>query len=262
LGSLLLPGLGQYVQGQPLEGAAFTGAALSGYSLYNAGDRALADATDLPRTAAGQRSLLGIQLAGGAGMLSAYESFRHALPRFQEEGKYGFVERLQPSSALFAAPFDFRLLSRWTTWVALAETGAVVALVTLTETSPGRQYQTFVTRDAFFAGGMAYGAGVGEEALFRGWLYPMLYQNVGRRFWLANSLQAAMFGGLHVGQAGPFALEITASAFYEGWLTRRNGWDIRESVFHHFWYDAAVFTTYLLTQDRLSATLVFPTVRF
>lgn len=53
--------------------------------------------------------------------------FRHALPRFQEEGKYGFVERLQLGSALFAAPFDFRLLRRWTTCVALAET-AVAAL--------------------------------------------------------------------------------------------------------------------------------------
>jgi len=103
---------------------------------------------------------------------------------------------------------------------------------------------------------------VGEEALFRGWLYPVLHQNLGRRVWLSNGLQAAIFGSLHVPQAKSFALVIATWAFYEGWLTRRNGWSVRESVFHHFWYDVAVGAATLATQEQATVTIVFPAVRF
>src|SRR6266511_517195 len=93
-------------------------------------------------------------------------------------------------------------------------------------TAPPAQYLPFQTRDGAFVAAFSYNAGVGEEALFRGWLYPMLYQHLGRRAWLANGLQAGAFGALHAPQAGAFALDIAGSALYEGWLTRRNGWSI------------------------------------
>jgi hypothetical protein len=34
-------------------------------------------------------------------------------------------------------------------------------------------------------------------------------------------------------------------------LTRRNGWSIRESIFHHFWYDVLVASATLLADERL-----------
>lgn len=258
LASLFVPGLGQYLKGSWLSGAAFTGAAAGGYVLAYTGD---AGSEDLPRTAAGQRAFVGGGLVLTAGALSAYDAFHHSLPSLRQAGRYDFVTAHDSPGSLLLAPFDVSMLKRWTTWLDLAVTGATTAVVALTESEPGAQYLPFQTRDGAFVAAFSYNAGVGEEALFRGWLYPVLYQNLGRRFWLANGLQAGTFGALHAPQAGSYALVIAGSAFYEGWLTRRNGWSIRESVFHHFWYDVAVGTATLLTQKSATVTVAVP-IRF
>jgi membrane protease YdiL (CAAX protease family) len=258
LASLVVPGLGQYLEGSWLAGAGFTGAAAGGYALYFTGDRQNAEAGDLPRTAAGQRAFVGGGLMLAAGGLSAYDAFHRSLPSLQRAGKYDFVTAHDPPASLFLAPFDFSLMKRWTTWVDLAHTALVTVILVRTETAPGARYLPFRTRDGAFVASFSYTAGVGEEAVFRGWLYPMLYQNLGRRAWLANGLQAGAFGALHAPQAGTFALDIAGSALYEGWLTRRNGWSIRESVFHHFWYDVAVGAATLLTQKSASVAVVVP----
>ena len=62
----------------------------------------------------------------------------------------------------------------------------------------------------------------------------MIYERTEGKFAVSNAAQAWLFSRLHLGQAGPFALVIGAWAFYEGWLTKRNRWSIRESIFHHF----------------------------
>ena len=258
LASFLAPGLGQYLEGSWLAGASLTGAAAGGYALYATGDRQEVEAADLPRSAAGQQAFIGGVLMTTAGGLSAYESFHRSLPSLQRAGKYDFATAHDPSARLLLAPFDVRMLRRWTTWIDLAHTAVVAVILVRTETEPGARYLPFRTRDGAFVASFSYGAGVGEEALFRGWLYPLLYQNLGRRAWLANGLQAGAFGALHVPQAGAFALDIAGSAFYEGWLTRRNGWSIRESVFHHFWYDVAIGAATLLTQKSTSVAVVVP----
>jgi len=259
--SVFVPGTGQYAAGSPLVGAAFTGAAGVGYVLYFTGDTA-ASLTDLPRKPAGQQAIAGLEIATASGALSAYDAFHHALPRLQREGKYTFVTAHESPGRLLLAPFDPHMLRRWTTWIDLMHTGIVTALLVLSETQPGKQYVPFRLHDGTFTATIAYGAGTGEEALFRGWLYPLLYQKMGRRTWLANGIQATIFGSLHVPQAGAFAADIGAWALYEGWLTQRNGWNVRESVFHHFWYDTVVLTATFLTQGVGSVTVVFPTVRF
>jgi hypothetical protein len=259
LASLFVPGLGQYLQGSWLAGAGFTGAAVGGYALYSGG--AAEGGSDLPRSSAGQRAFVGTVLVGAAAELSAYDAFHRSLPSLQRAGRYDFVTAHDSPGSLLLAPFDLRMLKRWTTWIDFAHTAGVTALVVLSETEPGARYLPFRSHDGAFVASFSYGAGVGEEALFRGWLYPMLYQRLGRRAWLANGLQAGAFGALHAPQAGVFALDIAASAFYEGWLTRRNGWSVRESVFHHFWYDVAVGTATMLTQKTATVAVVVP-VRF
>jgi membrane protease YdiL (CAAX protease family) len=123
------------------------------------------------------------------------------------------------------------------------------------------RYPPFRANDAAFAASLSLNAAVGEEALFRGWLLPMLTQKLGGRFWLANVLQAGLFGLGHP-QAGPFAVVIGGGAAYSGWLTRRNGWSVREAIFQHFWYDVAVVTASLLRDDRGVITLAPITIRF
>ena len=194
--------------------------------------------------------MMGAELYVAAGFLSGYESFHRSLPALRQRGMYAFMPRDESVASLMTAPFDLRFLGRWTTWVDLVHTGVIIGLFVAKETGPGRQYVPYRARDAVFGTSMSYGAGVGEEAAFRGWIYPALYQATSQNFLVSNAIQASLFGAMHQQSAGAFAIEIGAWAFYEGWLTRRNGWSVRESIFHHFWYDVAAFAADLLTDDR------------
>ena len=260
MGSMLAPGLGQYIHGAWGPGLAMTGSALAGFALYGAKGGELLD-DGLPRDADDQLGVSGALLATGSAELSAYDAFRRAVPDLQREGKYGFLTGQDATGDLFTAPFDPRFLRRWTTWVDLAETAVIVGVI-LSEREEGVVYEPLKARDMGFATVLSLSAGIGEEALFRGWLLPLFHETFGERFWLANGLQALLFGAGHIGSASEFAAVIGAGALYEGWLTRRNDWSIRESIFHHFWYDVAVVTAEFLTDERSPVTLVFPTIRF
>lgn len=261
LSNLLVPGLGQFLYGDVAAGLAFSGSAATGIALYLTGDTAAVSTKQLPRHPGGQQAFAGVLLLAGSAELSAYDSFRRALPALQYHGKYRFIRRSEPMSALFTAPFDPRFLSRWTTWIELAYTAGITTLV-LSERDPDVRYEPFRVRDGAFVTGLSLSAAVGEEAMFRGWIFPVLHENLGQRFLLSNGIQAAIFGALHVPQAGEFAAVIAAWAFYEGWLTRRNGWSFRESIFHHFWYNVAVATATMLTDERTTVAVTAPPIHF
>ncbi len=256
LASFLAPGVAQYLYGAPLAGATFSGVAVAGLGLYLSGDERTLQQDPLPRHAEGQQAVVGVLLFSAAGAYSAYDAFSRALPALKAEGKYSFISDRASLSEVLSAPFDPRFLKRWTTWVDLAYTVGVVALLATDRADPGKQYLPFKWHDGVFIAAIGYMPATGEEAFFRGWLYPVLYQRFGQKFWLANSVQAAIFGSLHLDQAGPFAAAIGAWAWYEGWLTRRNGWDVRESVFHHFWYNASVGVATFLTDQKGPAVTV------
>jgi hypothetical protein len=262
LASVAIPGIGQLSDGAPLAAAGFMGSALLGYGLYLKGDTSDASLSDLPRSPRGQQSLAGLEIATAAGFLSAYDAFHRQVPSLQLQGKYTFLTAHEPLGRVMLAPFDPSMLKRWTTWVDLAHTAVITTILVATETKPGKRYLPFRAHDAAFAGTLSYGAGTGEEGAFRGWLYPMLYQRLGRHWVLADGIQAALFGSLHLPQAGAFAADIAVWGFYEGWLTRRNGWSVRESEFHHFWYDAIIFTATFLTQGAATIRVTVPGVRF
>jgi membrane protease YdiL (CAAX protease family) len=259
--SFIIPGFGQYLHGSTETGLAFTATAIAGYALYYSGDPEAAGTDPIPRHASGQQSLAGLLLASGAGELSAYDSFQSALPALRREGKYQFVSRPASTTSLLLAPFDWRFLGRWTTWIDLAQTVVIAALI-LGDRESGVAYEPFTGRDAGLLTLLSMSAGAGEEALFRGWLLPVLTQTTGEDFWLANGLQAGIFGAAHLPDAEAFALYIAAWAFYQGWLTRRNQWDIRESVFQHFWYDLIIGTADFLTDERATVVVRFPSIRF
>lgn len=258
MGSLLVPGLGQYVQGAGWAGAGFTGAAVGGYVLSAQGNPSL---STLPRASADQWAYLGAQLAFTSGALSAWDSFHRSVPSLQAQGKYEFLRSDENLGDLVTAPFDFGFLTRWTTWAHLGWT-ALVAGIVLGDRNDNVTYPPFHGHDAVFVGALSYQAGVGEEALFRGWLMPMLQQNLGGSFWAGNGIQALVFGAGHAPKADKFALAIGAWALYEGWVTRRNGGSIRESIFHHFWYDVAVGTVTLLRDEESAVPLPRIRLRF
>lgn len=261
VGSVLLPGLGQYLQGAPLAGLGYTAAAATGAAVGLATDAGAPEATDFPRDGRSQLAYEAFHVMQTAGFLSAWDAFHRAVPALQQEGKYTFLPPRESLGDLLTAPFDPEFLARPTTWIHLAYTGLVTSLV-LSGREPGVAYEPFRLHDAAFVTSLSLNAGVSEEALFRGWLLPLLHQNLGQRFWLANTLQGSIFGLLHVAGAREFALAISAWAIYEGWLTRRNEWSVRESIFHHVWYDVAVGAATLLADERARIQITFPTIRF
>src|SRR5690606_28347658 len=112
------------------------------------------------------------------------------------------------------APVDPTFLTRETTWIHAAFTGLIVA-VTLASREPNAEYEPFQVRDVAFTASASLNAGVAEEALFRGWLLPVLHETTGHRFWLANTLQAGAFGALHA-HAPEAAAVAAAWSLYEG----------------------------------------------
>jgi membrane protease YdiL (CAAX protease family) len=255
-GSFLLPGLGQYIHGEPWEGLGYTATAVAGVIVGLEAPRL----SSLPRQAHDQLGLAAGQLVGTAGMLSAWDAFHRPMQAHRDAGKYGFLESDEDLGDLLTAPFDFRFLGRWTTWVDLAFTGFVTAWV-LESRNEGEPHPPLRGHDVAFAGTISLNAAVGEEALFRGWLLPMFTEKSGS-FWTANALQAGIFGALHAGQADEFAVAIGLGGLYNGWVTRRNDWSIREVIFQHFWYDVAVITAELLRDDSRTVTLMPIRIRF
>jgi hypothetical protein len=261
--SFVLPGLGQYIHGAPATGAVYTGVALGGLALTTVGDAWEDTWEDAPRRGRDQLADQGLHLMLTAGMISGWDAFHRAMPALQAQGRYQFIDRRESVGDLLSAPFDPSFLRRWTTWVDLAQTAVITALV-LSERKSGSQYHAYRGRDALYATSLSMNAAAGEEALFRGYLLPMLYENTGGHFWVANGAQATLFGAGHIADAELAGVAfIAAWGLWEGWVTKRNDWSIRESIFHHFWYDVAIVTASLIVQEKdLAVRIYFPTIRF
>jgi hypothetical protein len=258
----LVPGLPQYIHGAYAAGAAYTATAVAGIAVHSRYRSEITDTIYLPRTGSDQLAEQGLHVVGTTEFVGAWDAFHRAIPSLQRQGKYEFLHRRENVGQLISAPFDIQLLKRWTTWVGLSETMVVTALV-LGDRGNGEVYAPFRGHDGVYLASNAMNAAVGEEALFRGYLLPLLHQHTGRRFWVANGIQASLFGAVHVPEgAGLFALEIGASSLFEGWVTRRNDWSIRESIFHHFWYDAVVGVALFLRDTNVTKTITFPAIAF
>ena len=260
IGSVFLPGLGQYIHGAPASGAAYTIVGVGGLLIPSPEYEG-----DFPRSGRDQLAEAAGDVAMSASFLSGWDAFHRAVPGMQRQGKYRFLpQKRERIGHLLLAPFDPRFLKRWTTWVDLGQTVAITALV-LSERKGGVEYTQFRGNDAAYVGSGSMNAAVAEEAFFRGYLLPMLTQATGERFWIANGIQATTFGAAHLPDASWGALVIGSWALWEGWIVKRNDWSIRESIFHHFWYDVAVFSASMLVEERkpgTTAKLSFPPIRF
>src|SRR6185503_6370492 len=146
--SVLLPGFGQFLQKAPGPGLVFTAAGVTGITLFASSPEVAL--SGLPRSAAGQRAMMGAELYTAAGFLSGYESFHRALPGLRQRGMYAFMPRDEPVGSLMTAPFDVRFLGRWTTWLDLVHSAVMIGMFVARETSPGWQYRPYLARDAVF----------------------------------------------------------------------------------------------------------------
>jgi membrane protease YdiL (CAAX protease family) len=261
VGSVLVPGLGQWFNGAAAEGFAFLGASLGGALVAVRYRDATLESNQLPRSREAQKRWLGLQLSGDAGLLSGYDSFKLSLPKLKAGGHYDFIDEATRTSKTLLAPFRFGFLKNKGTWIVLTIPVAIVAAAAIDQ----RDADTvpFAWHDAVWAGGVSYGAGVTEEAFFRGYLLPVFHELSHERSWVSNPLQALLFGLVHAGDVDVPIVQAVAGLYW-GWVVQKNRWDIQETIFQHFWWDAILITGALLLDDgdgtRISVGL--PAIRF
>lgn len=240
--NILIPGWGAWRGGRYRSGMLATSGALLGAYLATSAQDKIDEWENDPsdfryhkvRDWENQRAT-GSALFLHSSFLSTYESFQFYLAQEKKKGRYQFVSE-KPVREVAFAPVQFEYLKRWTTWVpVLAGLGAGV---TYFQREPKRDW-SFRAYDGAQAGYWSYVAGTGEEAMFRGVLQPVLYENTQSSFW-SNSIQALVFGYGHTSVSRPF-FQI-AAGFYFGWLTERNQWDVGEAVFIHTWWDVFLIT--------------------
>ena len=259
LPSVVLPGFGQYFQGD-WTGAVYTGVAVGGLLLYATGAHGLDESADQAPPALFddneswtiRRMLLGAMAYQGSGLVSAYSAFRISVPRFQQEdGRYRFLKANESIGDVMASPFRFRHLKKATSYVPLGLlAGAVGGLVYYKRHSHRGADWLFSGDDLAFYGPLAYNAGITEEAAFRGWLLPLAYEYSGETWWLANGAQALFFAGLHYSSDNPVPWPQALLGYYFGYLTRKNQWTLSEAIFVHTWWDALLFVGGTLVTRR------------
>lgn len=270
--SFALPGFDQFCNGQYGWGAAYAGAYAGAYIWrQNVSDRkrqfeATDEYDDYTATDDGEWNLIlhnnlyreyqfTYALRHSIRSFSAYHAFRSAVRRRQRFDEYTFLSTNyeETTQRLWAEPFNFSYLKRPTTWGYQLATASLLAL----EIYLGKdeiKSDPYTSDDATYTTGLSYLAGTGEEALYRGTLMPILRQYTGS-YLTANVLQTAVFALSH----GQPSIGHFVAGYYFGWQTKRNHWQIGESIFNHFWRNViSISATYLLkkTDDRPLAIMV------
>lgn len=267
--SFLLPGFDQWWEGQSTSAALYTGAALGGLTYAetvraadnvetNPDKKKKDDTTSTGETSESQEEeedetaldskdvalrkyTLGYLVYQGAGGLSAYHAFRTAVRTRKAKGQYDFLKYEETPLDILAAPFHFQYLARPTTYIPLG-IGAALAYLILGSDPPEHYERTGLTSaDWFFTGAFSFNAGTHEEAMFRGWLMPVLAEHVMSPFW-SNATQAGIFALAHL-STNPQPIPQLLLGYHLGYVTQERGWRLGEAVFIHVWWDVLAFAT-------------------
>jgi len=253
--TLALPGLDQMLENQ--FGSASAYAVVGGIGL------GVATAADLKnpwwrspidiygRNDTNRTQMLGLQMYFMAGALSAYHSFRTAVRTNQPSGLYVFISQEESIGTLLSSPLHFKYLTRPTTFMPLLLGTAALALAALAHGADGDRAEPvqYGAADGTFSAALGYGAGVSEEAVFHGWLMPVVMQVSGSPF-LSNAITAGLSAAIHVPTRKGFPWQQLALSLYLGWLTQKRDWTIGESIFVHTWWDILAFSSVYAFGDK------------
>jgi hypothetical protein len=239
--SFLLPGFDQWAEGQYVDAALYTGLALTGLLIASQDFDYVMDQRELgadieSRDDKMRNYFVGNMMYISAGSFSAYHSFRTAVKSRQPYGEFEFIKNDDTVGDLLKAPFEFHFLKRPTTYIPLA----VLAVLTIDQVSKHKSHNSYNGRDFFYGSAYSYAAGTNEEAAFRGYMMPVLYETTGN-YYYANGLNALVFGAAHISADNPTPWGQALAGYYFGYLTAKNNWSIRESIFLHTWWDVLVF---------------------
>ncbi len=264
--SFLLPGTGQFATGQYTAGMVYSSLAISGLSIIwntNEIDSDLVNPNSEqfdPQNQDVQKMLAGNSLWMLGASLSLYHRFRDAATTWYDSGDFLFLRNQEGVADVTTAPLRFSHLGRWTSYAPL---GVLSTLLIAAYLHPGEdtvRFDHLRLQDGGMIGLVSYEAGVAEEALFRGWLMPVMYHNLGSGFW-SNLLTSALFAAAHYSGEKEFK-ELPwpqfALGFYFGWLTQRNRWTISEAVFVHTWWDILAFLATFTIQPKKENSIYIP----
>ena len=244
--SFLLPGFDQWAEGQTRYGALYTGVGFGGIILLSQSRKSAID---------NRYRDFAWQVYFTAGSLSLYHSFRTALTTRIPNGDFSFMSSTpERPSELLEAPIDLSYLSRWTTVVPIGIAAGVFFFMTPSKSGDSANGSL---NDAFYASSVGYMTGVGEEAMFRGFVLPLMYYYTEDQK-LTLGLSSLIFAMGHGFKVKHF---VTAFFFglYSGWLTQENNWSIGEVTFIHTWWDVMAFVADY-TNHREHAFLRLPTI--
>ncbi len=263
IASLFLPGLDQWLEGEFMAAALYSSIGAGAYYYSQTQEAVISnklkeDESPLFSNDEGIRTYaISNQLRFTAGCFSSYHSFQTAVESWKGAGEFKFLKSPDTPQSLLIAPFNYSFLSRWTTIVPFFLGATFTSTFYLLRQMAPDNFRPFTTSDLFFSTAFSFNAATGEEALFRGYLMP-LFQHYFDNSFVSITLSASLFAAAHLGD-----IEIPWFQFvmgiYEGWVTKRNGWSISESIFHHFWWDFFIFTSvYLISEEKeLSKEMVF-----
>lgn len=256
LGSFVLPGLDQWVEGQYGAAAFYSGTTLASYRVlrdqsvalrherqrnhYEYWTQELQDADNLNNERM-RRIQLSSQLAMAMGSFSTYHAFQSAVPTRRALGEYTFIKNPDTLQDIMKAPFEFHFLKRPSTFIPLAIISALnVAIISAPDSGLVRDPLT--RSDVFYGTSTSLLAGTHEEALFRGWLLPLTYEQFNHdRLW-SNLSTSLIFALMHMGTVDRPIPQMLLG-YHLGNVTMDNNWSLREAVFIHAWWDILVFST-------------------
>ncbi len=237
MASFLLPGFDQWWEGQHGYAGLYTGiaaGAIVGEGLHDTG------AGDISQW---------FTLAAGFSLL---HSFKSAV-RTRED--FAFMKIEESPAELALAPFRVSYMGRVTTLIPL-----VIAFgLGFIEDSSSKSFSNLTGTDAYRAASRSYLAGTWEEAVFRGWMMPVIQHYTGSDF-ASNVLTSVVFAAAHLGTNSRPWPQL-AGGLYFGYVSQQNGWTLGESMFIHAWYDLFLFLgSYIRTPARVPAFRL-PTLR-
>jgi membrane protease YdiL (CAAX protease family) len=254
LSSVILPGLGQWAEGQYEYGAIYSGVALGSnffriYAARNNYEYTFDNISSKNNRVRG--GMLLSQLALNAGFFSAFHSFHTAANQRRTLGDFDWYKNDEKPLDVFSSPLKFRNLTDAKVYVPLL---ILPALYTLGLSTNKMKYKGFTLADGFYASSFSYLAGTGEEAMFRGFLLPYARYQLDNNFW-SNTTVATIFAAAHLGN-GQVPIPQFLMGWWLGYLTQKEDYRLSKAVFLHTWWDILAFTgTYAFAKNNPKSSL-------
>jgi hypothetical protein len=240
--SLLVPGLDQWFEEQYRSASVYSGyatlgfgAQLSALDFNNSGNNTFSEDNDRHR-----RYIWGTQAYMDIGFVSAFHSFRKAAETRKRDGQFLFLKHEETAGDLFMAPFHLEKIIKPSVFIPLA---ALSAFEVVLSNQPRYRRGVWRGDDLTFATAMSANAGIGEEALFRGYFMPVTREWWGSDFW-SNTATATVFAAAHL-RTVSVPLPQFALGWYLGWHVQRNEWQLSDAVFIHTWWDIVAISAEL-----------------